>query len=235
MTELAGTPRATASTTIAAVLLFLFAALGVIAHQSATGSAFDHAVLTWMVNHRNPGLTLLAIAVTNVGSPIGTGVIAGAVAAALWWRTGSPRPAVLILATLGLAGAVSTLSKMIVDTHRPAQTAALVIETDPSFPSGHVTGTLALLGALTAVIGHHGGSAAYRAVIMLTAVATVLVGLTRLYLGVHWSTDVIGGLLLGATAAVIAHLAYRRMMGPSDIVGESGAAALSGPAPAVGA
>jgi membrane-associated phospholipid phosphatase len=235
MTELAPTRRAAATTTIAAVLLSLFAALGVIAHHAAAGTTLDHAVLAWMVNHRNPGLTSLAIAVTNAGSPVGTGVIAVVAAAVLWWRTGSPRPAVLILATLGVAGAISTLSKMIVGAHRPAQTLALVVETDPSFPSGHVTGTLALLGALAAVTGHHSGRAAHGALIALTATATALVGLTRLYLGVHWVTDIIGGLLLGAAAAVIAHFADRRMMGPTDTGGQPGVSARSGPVPAVGA
>jgi membrane-associated phospholipid phosphatase len=193
--------------------------LGFVAHHAAAGTTVDHAVLAWVVNHRSAGLTSVAIGVTNAGSPVATGAIASVAAAVLWRRAGSPRPAILILVTLGVAGAISTLSKMIVGAHRPAQSCQLIGETDPSFPSGHVTGTLALLGALSVVISQHSRQAAHSAPIALTAALTALVALTRLYLGVHWVTDIVGGLLLGAAAAVIAHLAYRRMMGPSDIHG----------------
>jgi membrane-associated phospholipid phosphatase len=236
MTEHDGAPRAAPITTMLAVLVSLFVALGFVAHDAAAGgTTLDHAVLAWMVNHRHPGLTSLAIAVTNLGSPLGVAVIAVVAAAVSWWRVGSARPAILILTTLGVAGAISTLTKMIVGAHRPARAVQLVVETDPSFPSGHVTGTLALLGALGVVIGHHRGRAVAAAVIALVAAATAAVALTRLYLGVHWVTDIVGGLLLGAAAVVGAYVAYRRMMGPSDTDGRAGAPAVSGPVPAVGA
>jgi undecaprenyl-diphosphatase len=235
MTEHTGAPRAAATATMMAVLVSLFVALSFVAHDAAAGTTLDHAVLAWMVQHRHPGLTSLAIAVTNGGSPVGVAVIAVVAAAVSWWRVGSARPAILILTTLGVAGAISTLTKMIVGAHRPARAVQLVIETDPSFPSGHVTGTLALLATLAAVIGHHNGRAVSAAVIALAAAATVAIALTRLYLGVHWVTDIVGGLLLGAAAVVGAYVAYRRMMGPSDTDGRASAPAVSGPAPAIGA
>jgi membrane-associated phospholipid phosphatase len=235
MTEPAVTQRAAATTTIAVVLVSLFVALGFIAHHAAAGTALDHAVLAWMVNHRSPSLTSLAIAVTNAGSPVATGVIAVIAAAVLWRRSSSPRPAILILATLGAAGAISTVSKMIVGAHRPAQSVQLITETDAAFPSGHVTGTLALLGALTVVISQHSARTAHGVLIALTATATTVVALTRLYLGVHWLSDIVGGLLLGAAAAVIAQCAYRRMMGPLDARRRSDEYPLSGRAPVVAA
>jgi membrane-associated phospholipid phosphatase len=234
MTGLAAARRNVASTMIAGVLVSLFVALGVVAHDAAAGTTLDHAVLDWMVKHRHPGLTSLAIGVTNLGSPVGVALLAVVAAAVSWWWVGSARPAILILTTLGVAGAISTLTKMIVGAHRPAQAVQLVVETGPSFPSGHVTGTLALLGALAVVICHHNGRAVSAVAIALAAAATVAVALTRLYLGVHWLTDISGGLLLGGAATVIAHFAYRRMVGPSDIGVQPGAPALSGPVPAVG-
>jgi membrane-associated phospholipid phosphatase len=232
MTEPAATRRAAGPPTIATVLVSLFVGLGVLAHHAANGTAFDHQVLSWMVNHRSPGLTTLAIAVTNAGSPLATGVIAAIAAAVLWWRSGSPRPAILVLLTLAAAGTTSTMSKVIVGAARPARSIQLVVETDSSYPSGHVTGTLAVLGALTVVIGHRTSRAAHGVLIALGAAVTALVAVTRLYLGVHWVTDVMGGLLLGGAAVVIAHLACRRMMGLSDTDGGPGAPARSGPVPA---
>lgn len=235
MTELAAARRAVPTATMAAVLVSLFVALGFVAHHAAAGTTVDHAVLAWMVNHRSAGLTSVAIAVTNAGSPAATGAIASVAAAVLWRRTGSPRPAILILVTLSVAGAISTLSKMIIGAHRPTQSCQLIVETDASFPSGHVTGTLALLGALSVVISQHSRRAAHGALIVLTATVTALVALTRLYLGVHWVTDIVGALLLGAAAVVVAHLAYRRMMGSSDTRGWPGPSAVSGPVPVVAA
>ena len=228
MTEHDGGPRAAPITTMMVVLVSLFVALGVVAHHAAAGTTVDHAVLGWMVNHRHPGLTSLAVAVSTLGSPVGVAVIAVAAAAVSWWRVGSARPAILIVATLGVAGAVSTLTKMIVGAHRPAQAVHLVVETDPSFPSGHVTGTLALLGVLAVVTAHQRGPVVSAAMVALAAAGTAAVALTRLYLGVHWVSDIAGGLLLGAAAVMGACVVYRRMMGASDTDGRAGAPALSG-------
>ena len=233
MTEPTSGPRPAPITTMVAVLWSLFVGLGLVAHRAAAGTALDHAVLAWMVDHRTPGLTSLAIAVTTVGSPVGVAVIAVVAAGLSWWRRGSPRPAMLILTTLAVAGALSTLSKIIVGAHRPGQAVQLVVETDPSFPSGHVTGTLALMGALVVVIGHRSRRAVCAAVV-LAAMVTAAVALTRLYLGVHWVTDIVGGLLLGGSAVVLAYVAYQRMIGPLDTDDGGGALALSGPATAVG-
>lgn len=234
MTEATSAPRPAPITTMVAVLWSLFIGLGFVAHRATVGTGLDHEVLAWMANHRTPGLTSLAIAVTTVGSPVGVAAIAVVVAGLSWWRRGSPRSAILILTTLAVAGAVSTLSKIIVGAHRPIQAVQLVVETDPSFPSGHVTGTLALMGAMAVVIGHHSGRAVSAATIVVATVVTAAVALTRLYLGVHWVTDVAGGLLLGGSAVVLAYVAHQRMMGPSDTVDRGGALALPGPTAAAG-
>lgn len=199
---------------LAAVLLTVFAVLGLLAHRVVAGSAFDHGVLAAMVAHRSATLTTWAVVVTTLGSPVGVAVLAVALAAVTWRCLGSPWPAILIVATPAAAAATSTATKILAGAHRPPAALQLVTETDPSFPSGHVTGTVALLGTLAAVIGHHAGWAVRVALLASTVLAGVAVGLTRLYLGVHWATDVLGGLLLGAAAALIAHILYRRILSP---------------------
>ncbi len=203
-------PKTAAALT--AVLLTVFAALGLLAHHVVAGSAFDHGVLEAMVAHRSATLTSWAVVVTNLGSPVGVAVLAVAVAALAWRALRSPWPALLFIATPVAAAAISTTTKVIAGAHRPPAALQLVTETDPAFPSGHVTATVALLATLTVVVGHHTGRVARVALIAVTSLAAAAVGLTRLYLGVHWATDVLGGLLLGAAAALIAHLLYQRIL-----------------------
>jgi len=105
MTDPTDPPRSAPATTMLAVLVSMFVALGVVAHVAATGTAWDHAVLAWMIAHRHPGLTSWAITVTTMGSPAGVAILAVVAAAVAWWRVGSARPAILILATLAVAGA----------------------------------------------------------------------------------------------------------------------------------
>jgi membrane-associated phospholipid phosphatase len=196
-------------TAICATLLLSFICLGVVAHNAVAGTAADHAVLAWMVAHRHGWLTSIAIAVTNAASPVATGLLAVVAAAALWWRMRSPLPAVVVVATLGVAGAASTITKMIVVAHRPARSVQLVLEADPSFPSGHVTGTLALVGIIAAVVGHRRSSAVRVGMASMTAAIVVMVAATRLYLGVHWPIDICGGLVLGGLAVLIGSSAFQ--------------------------
>jgi membrane-associated phospholipid phosphatase len=72
----------------------------------------------------------------------------------------------------------------------------------PSWPSGHTTGTTALLVAL-AIYASAGGGRGLRVAVWTAALAgSILMGITRVYLGVHWPTDVMAGVILGIAWAV---------------------------------
>jgi undecaprenyl-diphosphatase len=117
--------------------------------------------------------------------------------------------------TLG-AGALVEVLKAVVDRPRPPVSVQLAVETNASFPSGHTVLATAVLGVLAALLARRSGSPAVRAVLPSVAVAVaVLVGLSRLYLGVHWASDVLGAWLLGCCWLVLcltveAHLATAR-------------------------
>lgn len=197
-----------------AVLLALFVLTGLVAYRAVSGTAFDHAVLDAVVGSRARGLTTLAVAITTVFSPVGTGVMAAIAALLLWWRLRSPRPAVVLLLAVSAAGIASSATKYLVDAHRPAAAMQLISERSPSFPSGHVTGTTAMVGVLAVIIGCHTHVVRRWTLAAVAALIAAAVAWSRLYLGVHWLTDVVGAGLLGGLVSVLAHLAYRRVLQP---------------------
>lgn len=196
-----------------ALSLIAFVGLGVVAHRANAGTAVDHSLLHWMVEHRRGWLTSVAIAITNAGSPVAMALLA-ALAAALLWRRHSPLSAVFVVTTLASATGLSTITKAVVSAQRPPQSMQLVLEVDPSFPSGHVTGVLTFAGILAVVVGRRCSTAARVALMIGVVAVTVAVALTRLYLGVHWLTDIGGAIMLATavilTAVTILGLATRR-------------------------
>jgi undecaprenyl-diphosphatase len=201
-------------------LLAGFAGLGVVAHGAKHGTALDHDVLNWMVDHRQTWVTAIAIAITNAGSPVAMGVLAVIVAAVLWWRRRSLIPGLVVVSTLAVAAGLSTLTKGVVGAQRPSRATQLVLEIDPSFPSGHVTGTLALTGIVAVMLGRGRSVGTRVALVAAVVVLTTVVALTRLYLGVHWLTDIGGGILLGAAAVLVGALALRTATVARTGVGE---------------
>lgn len=209
----------------------LFVGLAVVAHAAVNGTTVDHVVLSWLIEHRHEWLTTVAIVITTAGSPVAMTLLAVLVAGLLWWRRSSPIPGMVVLATLAAATATSTLTKAVVGAHRPPGSVQLVVEVDPSFPSGHVTGTMALVGMIAVVVGRDRGTAARVALACVVAAATIAVALTRLYLGVHWLIDVCGGALLGGVAVTLGAASLTAVMRshPGQAAGRTESAVATSP------
>lgn len=123
------------------------------------------------------------------------------------------RAAFFTLSTL-LAGVVSTLIKVLVDRPRPAAPLVNVLEktVHQSFPSGHVNFYVVFFGFLIVIMCHVKTIPFIlrTMVIAICALLILLIPISRMYQGVHWFTDVLGGYLLGGLLLFVNSYYYLR-------------------------
>jgi undecaprenyl-diphosphatase len=125
-------------------------------------------------------------------------VIVVAIALLVWWRVGW-REMVMILAGALLA-ATSSVFKAVVDRPRPSPDLVTVFaQADTSsFPSGHSFFAFMIFGLIAYLsITRLQNSILRTSILFVTIVLILLVGISRVYLGAHWPSDVIGGYLTG--------------------------------------
>lgn len=167
--------------------------------RTGTGIArLDPAVTRFAVEHRSGWLTAVMRAVTRAGS--GPVMAAAIVAAGLGLRRvgGSWRPLGWLAAVSLGAALLDAVVKAAVARPRPS--AALMLEPAPgyAFPSGHTVQAVSY-GALAWLLVARIPARSQRIALWTAALATAgLVGASRVYLGAHWASDVIGGWALGA-------------------------------------
>ncbi|MEV6430619.1 phosphatase PAP2 family protein [Nocardia sp. NPDC051463] len=184
-------------------LLIAFAIFAIQVSDNGWLTGADAPTRNWFIAHRTPWMDTTARVITTLGSPGAAMALAALFGAWLSWRARSALPIIVIVATGAAASATSTTLKLMVGRVRPPIETQQVITTDYSFPSGHATSTSALVGITVAIL-MIGRSRQFRALSSAAAALLItLVAASRLYLGVHWLTDVIAGALLGTAFAVI--------------------------------
>jgi len=172
-------------------------------------TAFDSSITSWMVAHRTSAWTTLAHGLSTAGSQK---VLIPLVGVAAWALIVRRRfvPAALLVVGWGGATLLYSLIKYFVHRPRPPSDIWLAdVGKSTSFPSGHATQSLASYLALALVGATWLSKPAWRG----CALALVLaggVGWSRVYLGVHWTTDVIAGWLIAAAWTTVIFAAGRR-------------------------
>ena len=166
-------------------------------------TALDDAIMNWVVAHRSEMLNRAAIDLTALGS--GTLVVLFAVGALyVLVVVGDIRGALhLLLALVGSTLMIAGL-KGFLARPRPPLGHRLVEAGGYSYPSGHAVSAAVLYVTLALVGSRHFKGPAYRHMLVaLAAATTLLVAASRVYLGVHYPTDVASGTALGAGWAVL--------------------------------
>ncbi|MGW0037754.1 phosphatase PAP2 family protein [Gordonia sp. NPDC003376] len=163
----------------------------------------DDEVIGWVVGSRHQPWIGLAHAVTVLGNSLTLTVICVVVVAALLIRR-EIAPAVLLGAGALLGSAVMVMLKHIFGRTRPPVTDRLLTIESYSFPSGHAMMSMVVY-CLVAVVAYGVSQWVrdHRWVLLAAPLLSIAIGLTRVYLGVHWLTDVLAGWMFGAVWVVL--------------------------------
>jgi undecaprenyl-diphosphatase len=177
----------------AAIALLVFSWLGREISTGVTPAADQHLRET-VRDYASPWLTQLMIAASRYGGPSWL-VPIGLVLAVGFFIKRWPRGAVLVLVTMAGAGLLNGLLKQTFARARPAAFFPdYPLPTSASFPSGHAFFAASFLGGVAALLSGRVRSTALRAVIWVAAAGLILlIGFSRVYLGVHYPSDVFAG------------------------------------------
>ena len=184
--------------------------------RATTPHAFDTEILLAFRQAGQPGVPIgapwLEGAMRDITSLGSVSVLVLVTAATIIYLLLIRRPATAVLIFVAVAGgqALSSLLKVGVDRPRPELVSHLVTETSLSFPSGHAmlsAVTYLTLGSLAARFLPGRTTKVY--VLSLAVLTTLLVGVSRIYLGVHWPSDVLAGWCAGFAWAMLCWLVAR--------------------------
>ncbi|WP_284975133.1 phosphatase PAP2 family protein [Arthrobacter sp. efr-133-TYG-104] len=174
-------------------------------------AGLDHPVLDAAKSVRSPALNVAVTAYTDIGGTIGMPIIAVVIMIWLALRRRSWTPVILIV-TAGLGSLLMTIAgKQLFGRARPNLSDAVPpYEHSPSFPSGHSLNSIVIAGIVAYIIILRLETTRARVVTILVASAfAITIGLSRVYLGHHWLTDVLAAWALGIAWLALVITAHR--------------------------
>lgn len=156
---------------------------------------FDRLILLEIHQFTSPTLDAIMLAITHLGNPAIVIAVALSFWISLWLQQRLQEAKFFAIACLG-ASILNTGLKLLFMKQRPELWHRLISETSFSFPSGHALGSLVLYGFIAGILAER--HPRFSRLIYIAAIVLIsLIGLSRLYLGVHWPTDLIAGYGIG--------------------------------------
>ncbi|MGI8894805.1 MAG: phosphatase PAP2 family protein [Casimicrobiaceae bacterium] len=189
-------------------LMFIGASwlFGGIAEDVMTGdplTVVDVLVAHWLHDHATPEITKLMLVITHVHGPTALVTFTALMSLYLLWkRDWYWLAAAIIVVPVGML--LNVMMKHAFQRTRPHFDDPLLVLTTYSFPSGHVAGATLFYGLLTAYVVAHTTQWRWRVAIALLALLMVVsVALSRMYLGVHYLSDVLAAFAEGFAWVVL--------------------------------
>ncbi|EAQ00073.1 hypothetical protein JNB_07879 [Janibacter sp. HTCC2649] len=189
-------------------------------------SAYDPGITSSVASLRRPGWTVVAELASLVGSEVSIGLLSLVALGWLWFVRRDRVQALLFGVAMGAAAVLTVGVKFLVGRHRPP--AAFVVgpvDNGFAFPSGHTLFSTVFLGMAVMLLVWPAVGRRGRILSLIVAVlGSLAVGASRVYLGYHWTTDVLGSWVLGVAVLTLA-LAASTMLGrvalPAFVAGET--------------
>lgn len=184
--------------------------------ETSIESGFDRPLLQFFHDSRSSLMTTFMRGATTLGGGAATVtllVLGGIVSFAV---TRQPRWPIFFAGVIFGAYQIYTLLKVFIGRERPTLSPLYDIASK-AFPSGHAAAAAACFGALGFFALHRLPRPWSIAITSLCAGMIVLIGVTRVYLGVHWPTDVFGGWALGLAWVAVVALIVRPQRTPDPV------------------
>jgi undecaprenyl-diphosphatase len=162
-------------------------------------TALDESAASWTNRHAHhaPGMIGAMEVLSFMGKPIFLALVVGL--PAIWLlRRGARKIVVFLVVTCIGGGIVDSLVKLAVGRSRPEVDDPIIVAFGKSFPSGHSMSSVICYGALIVALSPLMSDRVRRTATACAAVLVLAIGTSRLVLGVHFITDVLGGYVLGA-------------------------------------
>jgi undecaprenyl-diphosphatase len=168
---------------------------------------FDISIQSYLIGTRTPFGIQFMYLLTKVFDVLPLSLIILCVAIYIFKKRGILH-SLLFIGSITIADGAAWLLKQLLDLPRPID--ALIMKTDGSFPSGHATATTVFFGMLIFIFS--GRLKGFQKTIFnfLCVMMVILVSFSRLYLGVHWFSDILGGIVLGVLVLFLAIKIFKK-------------------------
>ena len=219
---------------VGAVLLAGFAVAGAEVYEAVTEgdgvAGLDRPVLDTAIGLRSAQVDRLLTGFTHLGGPTGMTIIASLITVLMVWRWRSRTPLLLMIMAVAGSLLITIVGKDVIGRNRPPLSDAVPpYESSPSFPSGHALNSTVIAGVVAYLLVRRLSSTLARVITVAAALAwAVSIGLSRVFLGHHWLTDVMFGWLVGLawlSVVITAHRLYLTVRRAREALAEGASAA----------
>lgn len=207
-------PESTALIFLASMLLltgFLFFAILLNITNSIAPGGLDNTAHNLMQSLRTPWMDSLMVGITMLGDTLVYTSLSLVILVWLLWKRNMPAT-IHWVAAIAFGGIMTRILKVSLQIPRPNDLATGA--TSFSFPSAHTTMSMVVYGFLAVLVARELGPRGRRIIYVGSSLLIISIAFSRLYLGVHWVTDIVGGLTLGFVWVSLLGIAYRRHASP---------------------